>query len=369
MATGDAAVDAIASDASDDRAHADFDAGPSGDGAIDASTDDSGVVLGAPITAPPNTWTWIDFPTSMCDDGTPTGIGINPSATSTNVLLFFEGGGACWDYQTCVQLNTSTHGPFGAAQFQAISANTAGTIVDRNAAASPFKDWSFVFVPYCTGDEHGGSADMVYTSGGSSKTIHHRGHDNVVAFLSRLGATFTAPGKLAVSGSSAGGGGTLFNYATIRGVWPNAKSYLVDDSLPLFEGDSIAPALRNAWFASWNLGKVVDPICGTACRANMSLMMKSVAARYPNDRMALLSSVQDQTIRTYYNLTPTQFQTALVSLANDVLEPSGIFKHFYVTGSTHTMLGSPASFLAAGMDLWMWLTKMVTNDVSWASVP
>jgi hypothetical protein len=47
----------------------------------------------------PNVWTWIPIPGAYCDDGSPTGIGVNlPPTSSNNLLIAFEGGGACWDY-------------------------------------------------------------------------------------------------------------------------------------------------------------------------------------------------------------------------------------------------------------------------------
>lgn len=376
----DASIDQSADESTSDAADASTDAtppsdasvdtSPPSDGAPDAASDaDSGLVVGAPISAPANTWTWVDFPTSACDDGTPTGIGVNPSATSTNVLVYFEGGGACWDYNTCVTLNTSAHGPFGMTQFQAVVAGVGGTVVDRATAQSPFKDWNLVFVPYCTGDLHAGSADPTYTNGTASKTIHHRGHTNALAFLSRLAATFRTPAKIAVAGSSAGGGGAVFNYPAFRAYWPTTSMYLVDDSLPLFVGDSIPPAVRDPWFASWNLGAITDPLCGAPCRSDLSLAMKALATRYASDRMALLTSQQDQTIRSYYQLGAAAFQMALATLTTSVLDPLGHFKHFYVNGATHTMLGSPASYTSGTAPLWTWLTQMVTDDVAWASTP
>src|SRR6266545_3474680 len=70
-----------------------------------------------PIQAPRNTWTWVDFPDSSCGDGSTTGIGVNPG-DSSNVLVFLEGGGACWSYESCfVNRTVATDGPFGSAEF------------------------------------------------------------------------------------------------------------------------------------------------------------------------------------------------------------------------------------------------------------
>ena len=80
---------------------------------------------GAPVSAPAGVWTWVDVPGTACDDGTMTGIAVNPSpdAASRELFIYFMGGGACWDASTCFVLNTSTHGPFGRAQWEASAAH------------------------------------------------------------------------------------------------------------------------------------------------------------------------------------------------------------------------------------------------------
>jgi hypothetical protein len=349
--TGDATVPAASMDGASDAPVQAVLAGP----------------LGDPITAAAGTWTWVDFPDSTCDDGTPTGIGVYRNTGSDKLLVFFNGGGACWDYATCVTLNTSTHGPFGASQFAALSSGAAGTIVDVASSLNPFNGYSAVFIPYCTGDLHAGNAVATYTGDGGSRVIHHEGHANVLAYLARLAATFKTPGQIVVSGSSAGGGGALFNYATFRAYWPSTPMMLIDDSLPLFEGDAIPQAFRAAWYQNWNLGVLTDPICGAGCRSDLSLFMSAIAKQYPADRMALLSSEQDATISQYFLLDGTAFQADLTALAADVLAPLHGFNHFFVTGNSHTMLGTPVKFTAGGTPLLTWLSRMATADPAWAS--
>jgi hypothetical protein len=349
------------------------DAGANVDGSSGAPGEggggEGGPPAGEPIKAVPGAWSFVDFPDAVCDDGSPTGLGINPSPSgSTNLVVFFNGGGACWDYGTCVSFNTSTHGPFGATQFIPIGNGLkTGTLFDRDAAANPFKDWNQVFVPYCTGDIHAGDAVQTYTSGSSSKVIHHKGRANVAAYLKRLYATFKSPGKIAVTGSSAGGGGALFNYPAFRAYWPTTPMYLVDDSLPMLEGNSIVGTLRDAWYTSWNLAPYADPLC-PGCKDDLSLLMKTLSQKWPKDRMALLSSQQDKTIRTYFQLQPAAFQTALEALDKDVLDPTPNFRHFIVTGETHTMLGAPANFTAGTTALPAWLGQMINDDAAWNSV-
>ena len=330
---------------------------------------DAGLPIGTPIIAPKDVWTWVDFPDAVCDDGTPTGIGVYLSSASDKVVVFMNGGGACWDYQTCAVLNTSTHGPYGAAQFTAASAGGfAGSVLENGGSTNPFKGWSMVFVPYCTGDVHAGNAVTTYTADGGTKTMRHLGHANVMAYLARLSPTFAKAGQIAVTGSSAGGGGALFNYDSFRKYWPTTPMLMVDDSLPPFRGSGIPDALRKVWVQSWNLDAVLMPVCGALCKDDFSRIIPSLTARYPNDRMSLLSYAQDPTISSFLGVTTTTFEANLASLSTEVIAPEPAFKTFVVPGMNHTMLGSPASTFAGGVQLSTWLGQQISGDAMWKSV-
>jgi hypothetical protein len=327
--------------------------------------------LGDALQTTMNTWSWIDFPAAKCDDGSSTGIAVN-AGSSSNLVVFFNGGGACWDYLTCYQLNTASHGPFGRNEFERMAGggNLTGTLFDRNDADNPFRDWNFVFVPYCTGDVHAGDNVVTYTdnSGGDPHTHHHVGHANVMQFVPRIAGTWPEPGKLVVTGSSAGGYGSAFNYDTFRTYWPTGKVYLLDDSGPALEGDAIPEGYRTSWYAQWRLDKVLDPVCGEACKKDFSIATRTLAQRYSNDRLALLCSLQDEVIRNYFLLSPSGFQGELLLMTENTLEKLPNFRYFYVGGETHTMLGNMGRFTSQGTPLKTWLTQFINDDPAWSSL-
>ena len=338
----------------------------------DGGTPDAGPqgpTLGEPIDSPANAWAWIDFPDSSCDDGTTTGIGVN-KGSSDDLLVFFNGGGACWDYNTCFVFNTADHGPFGATQLAGITTGGfPGTIMDRNDAANPFKDWSFVFVPYCTGDIHSGDVVQTYDATGSpTRTFAHVGHKNVLAYLERLGATFPTAPKIAVTGSSAGGGGAVVNYPDFRRYWPDATMYLIDDSLPFFESGVIEDALLLEQAHAWDSQVLLDGICGGSCGDDLSKLHAGLAASFPHDRMALLSSEQDQVISQFDQISGPRFEEALTALQTDVLVPSTTWQTFTHAGSSHTMLADVAAHTTSGgTNVESWIALMVNDARDWAS--
>ena len=319
--------------------------------------------LGAPFQAPAGRWSWVDLAGAVCDDGSPTGIGVN-GGSGPDLLFYFMGGGACWDNTTCFVANTATHGPIGAAQLNAAAKNLAtNTVFDRDSPTNPFRDATYVLIPYCTGDLHVG--DRLASYGG--RPYHHKGRANVLAAAPRVAATWPNPRRLVVSGSSAGGYGAVFNYQTLRAYFPEARGYLVDDSGPPLRDNDIPPGFRDAWIAAWGLDGAFDSVCPT-CRNDFSQVFPTIAARYPKDRLSLLSYNRDRTISGYIFVSPAGFQTALDSLAQGVLAPLANARHFYLDGQDHTMLGRIKSLSGGGVRLDEWLRRQVDDDGAWKSI-
>jgi hypothetical protein len=332
---------------------------------------DGGVgVDAAPLPATPGGWTWIDIPGMSCDDGSGTGIAVNPMPPGGGggaLFVYFMGGGACWDASTCFVLNTSVHGPFGQAQWDASGAPSLAHPLDRARATNPFRDASYVFIPYCTGDLHAGSNVATYDVLGP-RPFAHVGRRNVEALLPRVRATWPAPARVVIAGSSAGGYGATLNYDLFRRAYPDAQVALVDDAGPLLEGTGIPADHRAAWYANWHLGDVVDPLCAD-CRADLSLLYPALVAKYPQDRMALATSLQDATIRTYFLiLLGIDFEQRLRSLVTNRLAPTETFRTFAIPGESHTLLGAVDTVTSGGLTLEAWLGRMLTGDPAWATV-
>jgi len=53
---------------------------------------------------PPEYGTWVKYEPegATCSDGSPYAFYVEFSETSDNVIVYFMGGGACWDYESCV---------------------------------------------------------------------------------------------------------------------------------------------------------------------------------------------------------------------------------------------------------------------------
>ncbi len=109
------------------------------------------------------------------------------------------------------------------------------------SADNPVGDYNMVYVPYCTGDLHGGSfpASPGLISQGVEGLQQFVGHQNVERALALLDEGLDAPGKVLLTGSSAGGFGTLLNFGAVADTFTDSDLFLVDDSGPMFFADNV----------------------------------------------------------------------------------------------------------------------------------
>lgn len=321
------------------------------------------VLAGTPITATANTWTWVDFPDARCGNGSATGIGVNWNPSSTRLVIFFEGGGACSDYSSCWVTGTASNmSGYTKKDFDTGKPYARVPLFSRTDARNPYTDANYVYVPYCTGDVHSGTSVTPLGTGASAKDTYFVGYNNVSAYLSRLTATFPNLTRGLVSGWSAGGFGAAFNWEHIQKAFPAARIDDLDDSGPPFlpNGDK-----WSNWLTTWGIPVPAD--C-PECAVDPQNFIDYYGARYDGKaRFGLLSYTNDSVISSYYGMTRRQFHRGLYDLATTSLDPVGSFKYFFVDGSNHVML-SWDQLGPGGVKLSDWINQMVKDDPSWKSV-
>lgn len=316
------------------------------------------------ITAPARTWTWIPFTDAFCANGTPTGIGINPGNANGRLVIFLNGGGACWDESTCYSLKTATYieGGYGPTEFAGDTATLLQlSFFNRNDAANPFKDDNLIFVPYCTGDVHAGSILQNY----GGKATHHVGFQNVAAYLKRIVPTFPDVSRVILSGSSAGGFGALTNWNQTQEAFGAKRVDLIDDSGPPLPSPYLTDQLEATWRNAWNLAAAIPASC-PACANDLDAVIAFYGTTMTGHRAALLSYTQDSVISLFFQIPGTQVEMGLGALKAE-MAPYDIWRHFFVTGTTHTVFGTP-EVSQGGVSVRQFITQMVTDDPNWVSI-
>lgn len=206
---------------------------------------------------------------TMCSDGSPYYFLARPGDPD-KVMVNFQGGGACWNSFTCgvqqsffadleqgYMASSEALGMTPLAAHPPAMAEYGFGIFAMNNPDNPFKDYTIVYIPYCTADLHTGSHDGVYEApGGERIVIHHQGVANVTAALDWLFAEVLAPETVFINGCSAGGPAAVFHAPTLITHYPAARSVVFVDSAGGYTGN--LSGLVNAWGLLDNLAEDVS---------------------------------------------------------------------------------------------------------------
>ena len=263
----------------------------------------SGVVPGAPITAAPDSWTWVDVPEAKCRDGSSTGIGVRMHPGATQLAIYLEGGGACFHDASCAINDVLAS--WSETDFDAwVTATGSAGIFDPTRDDNPLRGWNMVYVPYCTGDVHAGAAEHVDVPGDAApKDQMFVGYTNIGWYLRRLVPTFAGASHVLVTGTSAGGFGAALNYDRFAEGFCGARVTLVDDSGPPMADDYLAPCLQQRWRDLWNLDSTLPADCA-ACRGadggGLVHYVDYLSQKYPKQQLGLISSNQDSIISLFF---------------------------------------------------------------------
>jgi hypothetical protein len=310
---------------------------------------------GEPLpSAPDETWTWIDVPGTACANGTPTGVGVNYTKKSTDVLVFLEGGGACWDGATCYggqSIATYLTG-YGKLEFETDPQRVLFTTT--RDSSNPFRNMNMIYVPYCTGDVHAGNNVVTHSYLGIEHPTHHVGGKNLAIVLSRVAATFPSAKNVWIAGDSAGGFGAALSVPVARKAFPKARLGIVDDS-----GQPVAPAAGRwgEWRDAW---KLTSPAGCSACDNDPSAYVTHYQTSYRDVTFALLSYSPDPVISAFMGISLSQFSTELsATLAAFDKDPGAKARYFIAPGSSHVVMTVPTPALD------MWLQQAIDGSPSW----
>jgi hypothetical protein len=306
------------------------------------------------------------------------------SATgSRNTLVYFEGGGACWDNFTCsFPIGTGLPYQFFLPQ---VPPGTDPALMDgvfRDDAANPVKDWNAVYIPYCSGDIHIGSTSRQYFNAGNpllgglpSFSLQHRGFDNFMSVLAWMKDSGAQPQQILVTGSSAGGYGATANFPWIAETFKSARVSLLADAsqgvtTPAF--DAGLPG-RNSWnpqLAPWVFGPPPSTV-------RSGELISRLAAAYPQSKIAQFTTPLDGVQIGFYGVmkqlygpggscpSPVADWNQLMLADLDLYRSrSPNYRHYVAAGSYHTIMRSALYYTeaSAGPSFAGWLGNMLRNQ-------
>lgn len=269
----------------------------------------------------------------MCLRGDPFKMSIR-DANSDNLLIFLQGGGACWS-------------DFCLAILKAPEGIPTLDVLDPAKPDNPWKDWNVAYLPYCDGSMFAGDNDLDDDADGKMDRFH-RGLRNVTAALDQAVARFPAPKRIVLAGSSGGAFGTIPSVLLVRKLWPTVPILIVQDS-----GTGVAREGDPAFLAKLVKEFGVEAFFPESCKScsgasHLTPLLAWVLRQDKNIRVAAFSSYNDLIMADIFlGVTPDQFKAGLLA-ATSLLhnEFPSRYKRFFINGKMHTtMLGDASGII------------------------
>lgn len=305
--------------------------------------------------------------------------------SSRNLVVYFEGGGTCWDSASCSHPITGNPDPtvpqFFVPQIPPQTDPAAmGGLFRADDPSNPVRDWDMLYIPYCTGDTHVGSATRTYVDVKQplqpqpvTFDIEHRGFDNFMVALEWARRNFKAPHKVLVAGASAGGYGAVANSPWVARAFPQAQMAVLADSsqgvaTPAFDQGTPGRGSWNPQFAPWVYGSGAQPPA-------TSMLLRRAAQAQPQARFAQFTTAFDAVQIGVYGYMKaaygpggacanpaidwnTQMRTQLLG---DAFAAPRNFRFYLARGSQHTLLAD-SNFnteASGGREFSAWLGDLI----------
>ena len=324
---------------------------------IEASADFSGLTDG---------WNQIAGPDhTSCAHGTDFAFWFRPASTD-RVAIYFQGGGACWMGEICALDRSPSYDPF----VDESDTPPATGIFDFSAEENPIRDWSVLFVPYCTGDVHVGNATRTYDVAANDSlpagtiNIRHAGNANARAALDWLYARVDAPTKVLVTGVSAGSIGAAVHAHNVAAHFPEADVIQLGDAAGGYRAPDAVPAVLASWGGESTLEQAIGP-------STDSWTFESLYAgdgqRAANLRMAQINYHEDEAQLGFLSMLgrPNVRLVELLDANMGEIEAAATdFASYLLPGTRHGIIRDPLFYEAAvdGVRLRDWAADLIAGE-------
>jgi hypothetical protein len=287
-------------------------------------------------------------------------------ANSNKLLLYFEGGGSCYDAKTCrpgvnyfddsIVINDQSDNPV-------LKQSGVFALVDER---NPFKDYNIIFVTYCTGDAFMGTRAVNYSNGNDSITVNQVGYLNTRRVLGWVYQNYSSPDSVFVIGCSAGVVGSFFHAPYILEQYKNIPFVLIGDSgggylegpAVFAENLGMMDAVPN-WLPQYK-DLISDDVIHT------QLIFTIPANAYPNAKFGLLDNLNDSTQEEIITRFDTSLTLAYVLESNltDIRAQAPDFYSYTGPGNYHCITQHPdfTKYEVNGVKLVDWFSNLANGQ-------
>ena len=284
-----------------------------------------------------------------CYDGGEANVAVSPG-TSDNVIFYMEGGGARWPgFFLGIEIDNPGH--YG---------------LMSGKEANPLRDWNVVYVPYCDNSVHAG--DNEYEEAGW--TVYHHGLRHTAAAAALSKELVPEPGKVLVTGVSAGGFGTFAGWPIVKSVYMDTDTYVLNDSgIGVWNPDrpDTFEAMKNAW----NLP--IPDACERCQEGTVLTWVVELAMEYdPQVRVGLSSFYRDFVIANLFlRMNAADYEALILDVTGQIeADYPDRGARFFVEGRGHTffMMDGGPNYEVDGISLYEWIGWLVNEDPRWDDV-
>ncbi len=282
-------------------------------------------------------------------------------ADPTKVVFFFQGGGACFSADTC----SFTDGAYKVTTNDGDDPTGKTGVFDFSDERNPLADYSFVFVPYCTGDVHIGDATTTYAP---DLTVQHKGYVNGNAALESLVETFPSATQILVTGESAGSVPTPLYAGLVHDRLPAASITVLADGSGAYPD---VPAINTVIGTNWGTTNAIpdwpENAGQTAETWSFPGLFVQSGKHDPDIVFARHDYAYDRIQSFFASLAgiPADDLLQLIDENESQIEASGVDLLSYISpGHDHTVLGRPTFYTETvnGVALVDWVTSLVQGE-------
>jgi hypothetical protein len=305
---------------------------------------------------------------TQCSDGSPYRFFVYPG-DPTRLLVEFEGGGGCWSAETCaldIYTRRVTIDPEQARQLGLLVG-----IYDRGNPENPFRTFTHVYVPYCTGDLHWGNSAHTYQGATGPFTVQHKGAVNAAAALAWTFENVQAPTQVAVAGCSAGGYGSILWAPRIMARYSGAQAVHLSDSAAGVAPMGFLDTLNASWDVSAAWPRDIPSLALDGLdisRLTLDDLYSGVAGHYPLSTFSQFNTTGDATQIFFYALTqgPTataeEWSARMQASMGTLRAANPNFFSYTAPGTQHCIINSPAFYTTSvnGVRVVDWLERMLS---------
>jgi hypothetical protein len=312
-----------------------------------------GVLPGAPVAPAPivglqTGWNRIDGgPGTHCAGDQPFAF-FARQGDPRRLMIYFQGGGACWNSSNCDLRGKPTFDPW---VDSTDSPAHAGGIFDLANASNPVRDFSMVFVPYCTADLHLGARTLTYYTTSVAEaardfTIHHAGAANVSNVLEWVYASVARPELVFVAGSSAGAIPSPMYAAQIARHYRQARVVQLGDAAGGYHASAI-PGILARWGAMEMLRRDSAYRAVDSAAMTFETLYIVSARQVPRATFAQFNTAEDGTQLAFLEQLGERgvpLPSLLAFNLNKIRNQNLAFRSYTAPGSLHTILQRPAFY-------------------------